>query len=101
MAETNSGKGARIAFLFPGQGSQYLGMGKNFCESFPLAREIYERASRILGWDVAAMSFEGPREKLTQTQHTQPAILVHSHVACRLLEEKGIRPAIALGHSLG
>lgn len=101
MNETKAGKQLRIAFLFPGQGSQYVGMGKDFCERFPLAREVYGRASEILGWDVARLSFEGPMEKLTQTCHTQPAVLVHSYVAFRLLEERGVRPSMALGHSLG
>ncbi|OGL61957.1 MAG: [acyl-carrier-protein] S-malonyltransferase [Candidatus Tectomicrobia bacterium RIFCSPLOWO2_12_FULL_69_37] len=101
MNETKSGRQLQIAFLFPGQGSQYVGMGKNFCERFLLAREMYGRASEILGWDVARLSFEGPMEKLTQTCHTQPAVLVHSYIAFRLLEERGVRPAMALGHSLG
>src|SRR3990172_4076832 len=62
---------------------------------------MYGRASEILGWDVARLSFEGPMEKLTQTCHTQPAVLVHSYIAFRLLEERGVRPAMARGHSLG
>lgn len=93
--------GAKIAFLFPGQGSQYVGMGKQLHDEFPLAREAYEQASDILGWDLARLSFEGPRSELTLTCHTQPAILVHSYVACALLRERGFRPALALGHSLG
>lgn len=101
MNETRAGRQLRLAYLFPGQGSQYVGMGKDFYERFPLARDVYGRASDILGWDVARLSFEGPMEKLTQTCHTQPAILVHSYVAFRLLEERGVRPAVALGHSLG
>jgi len=91
----------RIAFLFPGQGSQYVGMGRDFHERFPLACRIYEMASGILGWDVAKLSFEGPMERLTETRHTQPAILVHSYIAFRLLEERGVRPSMTLGHSLG
>ena len=78
-----------------------MGMGKDFYERFPLAQELYDRASGILGWDVARLSFEGPMEKLTQTLHTQPAVLVHSYVGLRLLEERGVRPAMVLGHSLG
>lgn len=93
--------GAKIAFLFPGQGSQYVGMGKQLHDEFPLAREAYEQASDILGWDLARLSFEGPRSELILTCHTQPAILVHSYVACALLRERGFRPALALGHSLG
>lgn len=91
----------KIAFLFPGQGSQYVGMGKQFYDEYPVAREAYEQASDILGWDLARLSFEGPKSELTLTCHTQPAILVHSHIACTLLRECGYRPSLALGHSLG
>ena len=91
----------KIAFLFPGQGSQYVGMGKQFYDEYPVAREAYEQASDILGWDLAKLSFEGPKSELTLTCHTQPAILVHSHIACTLLRECGYRPSLALGHSLG
>ncbi len=91
----------RVAFLFPGQGSQYVGMGKDFHDRFPLAREVYEEANDILGWDVGKLSFSGPKEELTRTCNTQPAILVHSYIAHRLLLEGGARPSLALGHSLG
>lgn len=91
----------KIAFLFPGQGSQYVGMGKQFYDEYPVAREAYEQASDILGWDLARLSFEGPKSELTLTCHTQPAILVHSHIACTLLRECGYSPSLALGHSLG
>lgn len=91
----------RVAFLFPGQGSQHVGMGKDFYDRYAWAREIYGQSSDILGWDLAKLSFEGPKEELTLTCHTQPAILVHSHVASRLLAERGVAPALALGHSLG
>ena len=91
----------KIAFLFPGQGSQYVGMGKQFYDEYPIAREAYEQASDILGWDLARLSFEGPKSELTLTCNTQPAILVHSHIACTLLRECGFSPSLALGHSLG
>lgn len=76
-------------------------MGKQFYDEYPVAREAYEQASDILGWDLAKLSFEGPKSELTLTCHTQPAILVHSHIACTLLRECGYRPSLALGHSLG
>lgn len=91
----------KIAFLFPGQGSQYVGMGKQFYDEYPVVREAYEQASDILGWDLARLSFEGPKSELTLTCNTQPAILVHSHIACTLLRECGYSPSLALGHSLG
>ncbi len=93
--------GVKIAYLFPGQGSQYVGMGKQFYDEYPLAREAYQQASDILGWDLTKLSFEGPKSELTLTCHTQPAILVHSHIACNLLRECGFGPSLALGHSLG
>ena len=91
----------KIAFLFPGQGSQYVGMGKQFYDEYSFAREAYEQASDILGWDLARLSFEGPKSELTLTCHTQPAILVHSYIACTLLRERGFRASLTLGHSLG
>ncbi|MFQ5894953.1 MAG: ACP S-malonyltransferase [Nitrospinota bacterium] len=93
--------GARVGFLFPGQGSQKVGMGRDFYEAFPLARDLYEEANQALGWDVARLSFEGPDDQLQLTLYTQPAILVHSYVAYRLLRGRGFEPLVALGHSLG
>ncbi len=89
------------ALLFPGQASQYVGMGKDLYESVPLARAMYAKASDVLEFDVARMSFEGPAEDLVQTVHTQPAIFVHSCVAHTLAMEKGLSFAVAAGHSLG
>jgi [acyl-carrier-protein] S-malonyltransferase len=92
---------SHTALLFPGQASQYVGMGKDLYDSFPLARRMYDKASGILEFDVARMSFEGPAEELVQTVHTQPAIFVHSCVAHALAMEKGLAFAVAAGHSLG
>ena len=94
-------KSRNIAFLFPGQGSQYVGMGSSFYENFEIAREIYDKANEILGFDITKLSFEGPIESLTQTNDTQPAILIHSYIAMTLLKNVGISPVVALGHSLG
>lgn len=91
----------RVAFLFPGQGSQHVGMGKDFYDHIPFAREVYDEANEVLGWDIAKLSFEGPKDELTLTCNTQPAIMVHSHIAQTLLREEGIEPVMALGHSLG
>ncbi len=94
-------KSGRVAFLFPGQGSQHVGMGKDFYENVPFAREIYDLANDILGWDIAKLCFEGPKEELTLTSNTQPAIMIHSYIAQSLLREYGVEPVLAMGHSLG
>ena len=91
-----------IAFLFPGQGSQYPGMGKQLVENFPLARQTYEEASDALGFDMSALCFDGSEDDLRLTANTQPAILTTSIAALRILEqETGLVPSCAAGHSLG
>ena len=91
-----------IAFLFPGQGSQHAGMGKDLAENFPVARQVFEEANDALGVDLASLCFIGPEEDLKLTANTQPAILTTSIAALRVLEtEIGIAPNCAAGHSLG
>ncbi len=91
----------RIAFLFPGQGSQYAGMAKEFIENFAESREVFEVASSVLGFDVAALCQNGPVEKLNLTENTQPAILAASIAILRPLERRGLAASAAAGHSLG
>jgi [acyl-carrier-protein] S-malonyltransferase len=90
-----------VAFLFPGQGSQSVGMGKDLAALYPVARETFDQADAALGFMLSEVCFEGPEEKLKLTEITQPAILTVSVAALRVLREKGINPAYAAGHSLG
>jgi [acyl-carrier-protein] S-malonyltransferase len=91
----------RIAFIFPGQGSQAVGMAQDLYEVSVLVREIYERASEAIQLDLAKLSFEGPEEDLRKTVNTQPALLVASVAAHTLIVERGIEPWAVAGHSLG
>lgn len=90
-----------IAFLFPGQGSQAIGMGKELAEKHPIARQTFEEADETLGYKLSQLCFEGPEDKLRLTEITQPAILTASVAAWRILNEKGLRPGFVAGHSLG
>jgi len=94
----------RILFVFPGQGSQYVGMGSDLCQQHAIARRVYEQASHVLGYDIAKLCFNDPNDQLNLTKFTQPALLTHSF-AClevfRSLTENRLTPVIAAGHSLG
>ena len=90
-----------IAFLFPGQGSQAVGMGKELADHHPVARQTFEEADEALGYKLSQLCFEGPEEKLRLTESTQPAILTASIAAWRILDDKGLKPAFVAGHSLG
>jgi len=91
----------KTAFVFPGQGSQFVGMCKDLYDHVPSARELLEEANDILGYDLANICFNGPEESLKLTENTQPALLVHSTMALKVLRENGIDSVIAAGHSLG
>jgi len=90
-----------IAFLFPGQGSQAVGMGKALADTWPAARQAFEEADDALGFAISKLCFEGPEEQLRLTENTQPALLTVSIAAFRVLEQQGFRPAFVAGHSLG
>jgi [acyl-carrier-protein] S-malonyltransferase len=91
----------KVAFLFPGQGSQYVGMGRDFSDNFAIARKTFEEADEALGFPLSTLCFEGPEEQLRLTENTQPAIFTASIAAQRLLAERGITPSYVAGHSLG
>ena len=91
----------KTALLFPGQASQYVGMGRDLHDRFPTARTMYVTAGEILGFDIARLSFEGPADVLVQTANTQPAIFIHSCIAFQLAAERGLSFDLAAGHSLG
>ena len=91
-----------IAFLFPGQGSQHAGMGKDLADNFAVARQVFEEANDALGFDLTSLCYNGPEEDLKLTANTQPAILTTSVAALRVLStETGLVPSFAAGHSLG
>jgi [acyl-carrier-protein] S-malonyltransferase len=90
-----------IAFVFPGQGSQKVGMGRALADAYPICRQTFEEADAALGEPLSGVIFEGPEDRLTLTENTQPAILAMSTAACRLLESRGLTPTFVAGHSLG
>ena len=98
---TDTGPTAPVAFLFPGQGSQAVGMGRELAEKYAAARQTFEEADAALGMPLSQLCFEGPEEKLKLTEITQPAILTVSVAALRVLREKGVTAAFVAGHSLG
>jgi [acyl-carrier-protein] S-malonyltransferase len=92
---------AKTAFLFPGQGSQSVGMGKALYDNYPVAKAVFDAADAALGYSISKMCFEGPEEELRKTVNTQPAILTVSIAALRVLEQAGVKADITAGHSLG
>ena len=93
----------KIAFLFPGQGSQFVGMGRELVESYPEARDIFAQADDVLGFSLSRLCFDGPEAELTDTLNAQPAILTHSIAALRVIQARApqITPAFVAGHSMG
>lgn len=90
-----------LAFVFPGQGAQAVGMGKELYNAYPVAKEVFETANDVLGFDLSRIMFEGPEDELTQTINTQPALLVASVAALRVIQSYGIQHSFAAGHSVG
>src|SRR5205807_8925987 len=99
MMESNNE--SKIAFIFPGQGSQTVGMGKDLAEKYPIARQTFEEADEALGYKLSQLCFEGPEDQLRLTEITQPAILTASVAALRVLETRIPKPCYVAGHSLG
>lgn len=92
-----------VAYIFPGQGSQKVGMGKNLSDAYPIAKDIYQLADEILGYSISEISWEDPQEQLNDTYYTQPALFIHSIASLRVLEQiqPELQPEFVAGHSLG
>ncbi|WP_217585639.1 ACP S-malonyltransferase [Lentibacillus saliphilus] len=91
----------RVAFMFPGQGSQKVGMGQAFYDQFANVQDMYAQADDLLGYKLSDLMFNGPQELLTETEHAQPALLLSSVAAHTMLIKEGVQPVMAVGHSLG
>ena len=92
---------SKVAFVFPGQGSQYAGMGEELAQNFPAARRVFDQADDALGFAISQLCFEGPEDRLRLTENTQPAILTCSIAVNAVLRERGVEPEYVAGHSLG
>lgn len=91
----------RVAFMFPGQGSQSVGMGKEIYDAYPVVKELFQEADSLLKTDLTSIMFAGPKERLTQTEYAQPALLLMSTALHTLLIKANVQPIMAVGHSLG
>ena len=93
-----------VMFVFPGQGSQYRGMGSDLCAAYPVAAAVYDQAGEVLGYDIRTLSFEDPDGEIGLTRYTQPALMTHQIACLRVYEdlaESPVKPDLAAGHSLG